>query len=72
MPKSAPPKKPVRGDLKAAKRTSEVAEFVKAAGRKAQKRREPNDRHVDPEHAKKLRRMPPEEFYRRMRGDDED
>ena len=48
-----------------------VAGFAKAWSRKAQKRREPNDRHYSIAFQRKLRRMRPEDLDRLLR-DDED
>lgn len=57
---------------KRAGRTAELAGFVSAIGRKARKNGlDPNDRDVDPALARRLRTMPPREFDRILR-DDED
>jgi hypothetical protein len=56
---------------KRALRTADVAYFVKAYSRKAQKRREPNDRHYSRELEQKLKQLMPEELDRLLR-DDED
>jgi hypothetical protein len=70
--RTSAPTKPVNAVRKRALRASELAVFVKAAGRKAHKGVEPNDRHrADPEFAKRLRRMPPEEFDRLLYDDEE-
>lgn len=52
-------------------RAAKVADFAKAYARKAQKRREPNDRRYSWELEQKLKRMRPEELDRLLR-DDED
>jgi hypothetical protein len=57
---------------KHALRVAGLARHVKAAGRKAQKRTEPNDRKHSPEFAKKLRRLPPTELDRLLRDDEAD
>lgn len=54
------------------RKAAKVACFVKAAGRKAQKGKEPNDRSYDHEYAKKIRRMKPEEFDRLLRDESEE
>lgn len=56
---------------KRALRAANVADFAKAYARKAQKRREPNDRHYSRELEQKLKRLRPEELDRLLR-DDED
>lgn len=70
--RTSTPTKHVNATRRRALQASELAEFVKATGRKAQKGIEPNDRHADPEFAKRLRRMPPEVFDRLLRDDEED
>jgi hypothetical protein len=55
---------------KHALRVAELARHVKAAGRKAQKRTEPNDRKDDPAFAKKLRRIRPTDLDRLLRDDE--
>lgn len=60
---------PVR---KRAGRTAELAGFVSALGRKTRRNGlDPNDRDVDPALARRLRKVPPIEFDRILR-DDED
>ncbi|TIS49243.1 MAG: hypothetical protein E5W96_15320 [Mesorhizobium sp.] len=58
---------------KRALKTAELAEFVAAVGRKSSDRHgyDPNDRKFDPDFAKSLRRMHPEDFDRLLQ-DDED
>lgn len=58
---------------KRARKTAELTEFVSAVGRKSSDRHgyDPNDRRFDPDFAKSLRRMRPEDFYRVLQ-DDED
>src|SRR5262249_16742461 len=46
--------------------------FVKQVGRQAQKGVEPNDRRFDPEVAKSVRKMRPEEFDALLRDGDEE
>ena len=54
-------------------KAAELAMFVQAAGRPAQKRTEPNDRRrVDLALQRKLRRVPPVELDRLLRHDEED
>lgn len=57
--------------LKRQFKAAKIARFVKAAGRKAQKGKEPNDRAYDHEYAKKIRRMSPEEFDSLLRDSSE-
>ena len=58
---------------KRARKTAQLTEFVSAVGRKSSDRHgyDPNDRRFDPDFAKNLRRMHPEDFYRLLL-DDED
>lgn len=56
---------------KRAKRAADVANFTRIYARKAQKRREPNDRHYSRELEQKLKRMRPDDLDRLLR-DDED
>ncbi len=68
--------KPRRHPNRAEKRSlkaAELAKFVHAVGRPAQKGKEPNDRRgVDVSLQKKLRRVPPIELDRLLRDDEED
>lgn len=58
---------------KRALRAAELANFVHATGRQAQKGVEPNDRgRVDLALQKKLRRVPPVELDRLLRDDEDD
>ena len=56
---------------KRALRAASVANFARAYARKAQKRREPNDRRYDREFEQKIKRLRPDELDRLLR-DDED
>ncbi len=56
---------------KRALRAADVATFAKVYARKAQKRREPNDRHYSRELEQKLKRLRPTELDRLLH-DDED
>jgi hypothetical protein len=70
--KEAPkPKRRINLKQKRALKSAKVADFVKKAGRKAQKRTEPNDRRYDVDFAKHLRRMKPEKLDDIMREDDD-
>lgn len=53
-------------------RVAEVAHYMKAAGRKAQKGEEPNDRRYDHSFQKKLRTVSPVELDRLIRDDEAD
>jgi hypothetical protein len=67
MPKGKKPNASDRQQLKAA----ELRLFVRATGRKAQKRTEPNDRPVDRRTTDAVRHMRPEDFDRLLRdGED--
>jgi hypothetical protein len=70
--KKATPRRP-NASQKRALRTAELAKFVAAVGRKSIHRNggDPNDRDYDPEFAKHLRAMRPDDFDRILR-DDED
>jgi hypothetical protein len=57
---------------KRALRVAELALQVRAVGRKAQKRVEPNDRKADPALKNKLRSIPPEHLDRLLRDDEEE
>ena len=57
---------------KHALKVAELADHVRAVGRKAQKRSEPNDRRADPDFKKKLRGIPPENLDRLLRDDEEE
>jgi hypothetical protein len=52
--------------------SKEIATFLRLYGRKAQKRREPNDRSYDPAIERELRRLKPEELDRLMNGEPEE
>ena len=63
---------PNRAEKRALK-AAELAKFMRAVGRPAQKGVEPNDRRgVDLTLQKKLRRAPPVELDRLLRDDEED
>ena len=63
---------PNRAEKRALK-AAELAKFMHAVGRPAQKGAEPNDRRgVDLSLQKKLRRVPPVELDRLLRDDEED
>jgi hypothetical protein len=49
-----------------------VANFAKAYARKAQKRREPNDRRYSRELEEELKRMRPEDLDRLLRDDEDE
>lgn len=60
---------------RAHKRTRQVNEadlalFIQKYGRKSQKRREPNDRHYDPDIERILKRMAAEDVDRLLHGGD--
>jgi hypothetical protein len=57
---------------KHALKVAELARHVRAVGRKAQKRTEPNDRKDDPAFKKKLRSIQPEQLDRLLRDDEEE
>jgi hypothetical protein len=64
--------KPPNSDRRS-RRAEQYRLFVKQVGRQAQRGVEPNDRHYDPDFAKAVRRMHPEEFDAFLReGDDDD
>jgi hypothetical protein len=66
-----PRRYPNRAEKRALK-SAELAEFMRAVGRPAQKGVEPNDRRgVDRRLQKKLRRIPPDEVDRLLRDDEE-
>ena len=56
---------------KRALRAADVAGFAKSYARKAQKRREPNDRHYNRELEQKLTRLKPDELDRLLREDED-
>ncbi len=64
-------RRPNRSEKRALK-VAEFARFMKAAGRKAQKRAEPNDRQYDHALQKRLRQIAPGEIDRLMRDDESD
>jgi hypothetical protein len=67
-----PRRHPNRAEKRALK-AAELAKFVRAVGRQAQKGVEPNDRRgVNLALQKKLRRIPPVELDRLFRDDEED
>jgi hypothetical protein len=74
--RSAPEDNPRRHPNRAEKRAlkaAELAKFVHAAGRQAQKGVEPNDRRgVDLALQRKFRRIPPMELDSLLRDDEED
>jgi hypothetical protein len=71
-PDDKPRRHPNRTEKRALK-AAEVARFVHAVGRPAQKNTEPNDRRgVDLALQRKLRRVPPVELDRLLRDDEED
>lgn len=51
---------------------SEVAEFLRRYARKAQKRREPNDRRFDHKIEQMVKRMKPEDLDGLIRGSEEE
>ena len=51
---------------------SEVAAFLRKYARKAQKRREPNDRRFDQKVEQMVKRMKPEDLDRLIRGSEEE
>lgn len=53
-------------------RAGTVANFAKAYARKAQKRREPNDRRYSRELEEELKRMRPEDLDRLLRDDEDE
>jgi hypothetical protein len=62
----------LNADQRRARKTGQITEFVSAVGRKARSNgMDPNDRHFDPDFSKQLRRMPPEEFDRLFREDED-
>ena len=70
--KSPARRHPNRAEKRALK-AAELAEFVHAVGRPAQKGQEPNDRRrVDLSLHKKLRQVPPVELDSLLRDDEED
>ncbi len=66
-----PKRRRLNTDQKRAMRVAEVANFVKAYGRRAQKGCEPNDRRYDREIRNKIKRLPPAEFDRLLRDEEE-
>ena len=72
MPKSESTRRHLNSSQRRALKTAELAAFLKATGRKAQKGVEPNDRHYDRGFAKSLRRMPPLKLDLLIREDEDD
>ena len=71
-PEDNPRRHPNRAEKRALK-AAELAKFVHAAGRQAQKGVEPNDRRgVDLALQRKFRRIPPMELDSLLRDDEED
>ena len=68
---SPKPKRRLNKAQKRALKAAELAVFLKQFGRKAQKGREPNDRHYSRELESKLRAVPPEQLDRLIREDDD-
>jgi hypothetical protein len=65
------PKQRLNRDQRRAREAAEMAVFIAAYGRQAQKGVEPNDRPYSTAFARRVRRMSPSEFYRRLREDEE-
>ncbi|CAM5506200.1 hypothetical protein MAUB1S_08454 [Mycolicibacterium aubagnense] len=63
----------LNADQRRARKAAQMAEFVSAVGRKSSDRHgmDPNDRHFDPDFSRQLRRMPPEDFDRLLREDED-
>ena len=73
MPTDDKPRRHPNRAEKRALKAAELAKFMHAVGRPAQKGVEPNDRRkVDLSLQKKLRRVPPVELDRLLRDDEED
>ncbi len=71
MPKQESSRRRLNAAQRRSLKSAEIAQFMKAAGRKAQKGVEPNDRAYDPTFAKGLRRMSPEKLDRLTREDED-
>jgi hypothetical protein len=58
---------------KRGRKAAQITEFVSAVGPKSSDRNgmDPNDRNFDPDFSKRLRRMPPEDFDRLSREDED-